>query len=262
MLQIVNRAKVSDSAKIRAHCTTFKWIFESFSRSINSTLSSFSWDRDQVWIELVSQTGIFLCCLLYTFMLWVIFVCIFTKKKLVDLKLFASWAVTNFLEILRRLTVITSPIWSLFLLIPLRSTYDWNGLILIKLIYRKRLRHFFWGCTHFLHNKGNLLGEKVGMLRNQLASCMESKMCNQLCNLQSLQAGSGRHNQQCSWLCYSQCAMYLASLGPGSLNHPTSISDCTLGPEKMNMAENSTIAFIFQFKAVICRKNNNNSNNR
>ena len=68
MLQIVYRAKVSDRAKTQSPLHNIQMnIWEVFQRSINPTLSSFSWDRDQVWIELVSQTGIFLCCPLYIF---------------------------------------------------------------------------------------------------------------------------------------------------------------------------------------------------
>ena len=146
--------------KSKARCTTLKLTFERFFKGHLIQLSLLSLGTEiksgYNWSDKQASSFAALCI---SFLFWVIFNLHFYKEKLVDLKLFSSWAVTSFLEILRRLTAITKPIWPLSFLIPLRSTHGWNGPILIKLIW-ERLRHYFWGCTHFLHNKGNLLGEK------------------------------------------------------------------------------------------------------
>lgn len=74
MLQIVNKAReVSDSAKIQSPLHNIQMNIWKLSRSINSHSLFASWDRDQVWIELVSWQASSFAAFYISFMLWVIF---------------------------------------------------------------------------------------------------------------------------------------------------------------------------------------------
>ena len=164
--------------KPRAHCTTFKWIFESFFKGQLIPLSLPSLGTEiksgQNWSH--KQASSF-AALYISFVLWVIFNLHFYEEKISGFKivcLLSSYQrpgdpeKANCNHLTNLITVPSNPskkhIWMKWTDFNQTDLGKIKTLLLRLYTFPSQQRKSAW--------------RKVGMLRNQLASCTESKMCN------------------------------------------------------------------------------------